>query len=135
MKIILEKPIKIILNVPSGLEIDYETIGKLIDNIIILCQQDKKPLDDTAIGHNYSCEFVVGKKNKYRAELLIGKGLYTLRISYIKVLTQYEASRAFALPPKEKAMIKEAKKLAKQQLENKKEEKETEKGKIEWTIK
>ena len=114
----LKKPVKIIIDTPSGYEPDYETIGKLIDNIILMAHEDKKDLE--CVGKDYSCDFVIGKKNKYIAHFLIKKTEYQLKIGFLKELTKYEATRAFSVPPKEKMMIKEAEKEARKQLEEKK---------------
>lgn len=122
----LAKPVKINIKVPSGLEPDFETIGKLIDNIIILANKQKTDL--TEVGKEFSCDFVVGKKNKYVAKFGVGKSQYNLTIEYIKELTKLEASRAFAVPPKEKAMVEEAKKQAIEQVKEK--EKQDKKDKV-----
>lgn len=122
----LKKPIKITINVPDGLAPEYELIGKLIDNIIVMADSQKLSLDE--VGKNYSCEFVVGKKNKYKADFLIEKTMYHLKIGYVKELTKLEASRSFAVPPKEKAMVEEAKKQAMEQVKEK--EKQDKKDKI-----
>lgn len=124
----LDKPVKIIMvNIPSGCEPDYETVGKLLDNIIVMSVNQK--LDLHKEGKLYHCEFVVGKKNKFNADFKIMKTMYLLVISYIKELTKYESTRAFAIPPKEKMLIKEAEKEAKKQLKEKEEKKKKETNK------
>lgn len=122
----LAKPVKINIKVPSGLEPDFETIGKLIDNIIILANKQKTDL--TEVGKEFSCDFVIGKKNKYVAKFGVGKLQYNLTIEYIKELTKLEASKAFAVPPKEKAMVEEAKRQAIEQVKEK--EKQDKKDKV-----
>lgn len=113
----LAKPVKINIKTPTGLEPDFETIGKVIDNIIILANKQKTDL--TEVGKEFSCDFVIGKKNKYVAKFGVGKTQYNLTIEYLKELTKFEASRPFAVPPKEKAMAKEAERLAKEQIKEK----------------
>ena len=122
----LAKPVKINIKVPSGLEPDFETIGKLIDNIIILANKQKTDL--TEVGKEFSCDFVIGKKNKYVAKFGVGKSQYNLTIEYLKELTKLEASKAFAVPPKEKAMVEEAKRQAIEQVKEK--EKQDKKDKV-----
>lgn len=122
----LAKPVKINIKTPSGLEPDFETIGKLIDNIIILANNQKTDL--TEVGKEFSCDFVIGKKNKYVAKFGVGKMQYNLTIEYLKELTKFEASRSFAVPPKEKAMMEEAKKQAMEQVKEK--EKQDKKDKV-----
>lgn len=117
----LEKPVKITIDTPKGLEPEFELVGKLIDNIIVMADNQKTDL--TEVGKEFSCEFVIGKKNKYVAKFGVGKTQYNLKIEYIKELTKYESSRSFAIPPKEKAMIKEAEKKAKEQVKEKEKEK------------
>lgn len=126
VSLILKKPIKITISTPDGLAPEYELIGKLIDNIIVMADSQKLSLDE--VGKIYSCEFVVGKKNKYKADFLIEKTMYHLKIGYIKELTKFEASRSFAVPPKEKAMVEEAKKQAMEQVKEK--EKQDKKDKV-----
>lgn len=116
MKYILTKPIKINIKVPEGLEPEYEIIGRLIDNIIVMAKNQKTDL--TIEGKLYTCEFIIGKKEKYKAELKVGKTLYTLTISHIKALNKKESTRSYAITPKEKLMIKEAEKQAKEQAKN-----------------
>ena len=53
---------------------------------------------------------------------------YNLTIEYLKELTKFEASRSFAVPPKEKAMMEEAKKQAMEQVKEK--EKQDKKDKV-----
>ena len=43
--------------------------------------------------------------------------MYHLKIGYIKELTKLEASRAFAVPPKEKAMVERINKVWKEKKE------------------
>lgn len=130
----LDKPVKIIMvGIPSGCEPDYETVGKLIDNIIIMSVNQK--LDLHKEGKLYHCEFVVGKKYKFNADFKVMKTMYLLVISYIKELTKFEATRAFAVPPKEKMMIKEAEKEAKKQLKEKKEKEKADKENSKKTTK
>lgn len=122
----LDKPVKIVMvDMPEGMQPDYETIGKILDNIIIMAYNQKLPLDKE--GKLYHCEFVVGKKTKFNADFKIMKTQYLLVISYAKELTKYEASRAFAVTPKEKMLMKEAeqnaKKQAKERIEKDKEKK------------
>lgn len=127
IKIALDRPVKIVFKTKEEESFDYETVGKLLDNIIVLCNQDGKPLNE--VGKVYYCEFVVGKKVKYGAELKIEKTICVLTVSYKKELTKYESTRAFAIPPKEKMMIKEAEKLAKEQMEEKKKKDKEKEGK------
>ena len=118
IKIALDRPVKIVFKTKEDEKFDYETVGKLLDNMIVLCSQDNLPLNK--VGKVYYCEFVVGKKVKYGAELKIEKTMCVLTISYKKELTKYESTRPFAIPPKEKMLIKEAEKMAKEQMEEKK---------------
>ena len=124
--IILNKPVEIVINTPDTIKPDYETMGKLIDNIVILAKQDEKPLD--VVGKEYSIEFVVGKKNKFKATFKCMKTKYSLLVEHIKELTKKEATRPFAVTPKEKILAKEAEERAKEQakqaeLEKKEKEK------------
>ena len=126
MKLTLEKPIKITIDAPSGLEPDFETVGKLIDNIIVMANNQKLSLLEE--GKDFSCEFIIGKKSKYRASFRVMKTLYVLTISYLRELNHKEATRSYAITPKEKMMVKEAEKLAKEQVKEK--EKQDKKDKV-----
>lgn len=127
----LKNPVKIVITAPEDVRPDYETIGKLLDNIIVLASEQKISLEkEDAL---YHCEFVVGKKNKFAADLKVAKTVYILVISYIKELTKYESTRLFAIPPKEKMKIKEAEALAKEQIKAQKKTTKKEEPKYDYS--
>lgn len=109
MEIKLDRPIKITQKVPDDKLMDYETIGKVIDNMIIMAGDAKKPLDK--VGAEYKITFDVGCINNYSATMTILKTYVTLTISYLDTnsaeVSKRKSSKRRTLTPKERKVLKD----------------------------
>lgn len=98
---------------PDDKKLDFEMMGKILDNILIVAEQDKKPLTE---GKDYTIEFEVGHKEKYKANLHVFKKYIQFTILYDRELTKLEArnSTKRADAPKVKKEIEEIMKKSKE---------------------
>lgn len=113
---ILPKPIKITLDVPNNKgEVDYELIGKVFDNILIVATDKGK--DIITEGGDYTTRFAIGKTWEYVARLRVLKSYYDLNISYLRDIPKNEAKSIKSILPKDK---KKAEAMQKIYEENKK---------------
>lgn len=100
---------------PDDKKLDFEMMGKILDNILILAEQDKKPLTE---GKDYTIEFEVGHKEKYKANLHVFKKYVQFTILYDRELTKLEArnSKNRAETPKVKKEIEGIMKKSKEDV-------------------
>lgn len=100
---------------PDDKKLDFEMMGKILDNILIVAEKDKKPLTE---GKDYTIEFEVGHKEKYKANLHVFKKYVQFTIFYERELTKLEArnSTKRADAPKVKKEIEEIMKKSKQEV-------------------
>ena len=100
---------------PDDKRLDFEMMGKILDNILIVAEKDKKPLTE---GKDYTIEFEVGHKEKYKANLHVFKKYIQFTILYDRELTKLEArnSTKRADAPKVKKEIEEIVKKSKQEV-------------------
>lgn len=114
---ILPKPLKITLDYTEGKgEIDYELVGKVFDNILIVAMDTGK--DIFTEGGDYTTRFAIGKTWEYVARLRILKSYYDLNISYLRDIPKNEAKNIKSILPKDK---KKAEAMQKAYQESKKE--------------
>lgn len=100
---------------PDDKRLDFEMMGKILDNILIVAEKDKKPLTE---GKDYTIEFEVGHKEKYKANIHVFKKYVQFTILYDRELTKLEArnSTKRADAPKVKKEIEEIMKKSKQEV-------------------
>jgi hypothetical protein len=99
------KPIKITQIANDDTRLEYELVGKVLDNVLILAGDKNYDLNEE--GKDYSLDFNVGKKRKYKASLHVFKQYLDFKVIYIDDLTKAEAAKPYGLTPKEKMMMKE----------------------------
>lgn len=90
---------------PDDKKLDFEMMGKILDNILIVAEQDKKPLTE---GKDYTIEFSVGNKEMYKANLHVFKKYIQFTILYERELTKQEVAKGKKFtnqPPKVKKEI------------------------------
>ena len=100
---------------PDDKRLDFEMMGKVLDNILILAEQDKKPLTE---GKDYTIGFDVGNKEKYKANIHVFKKYIQFTVLYERELTKQEAARGKGFtsqPPKVKKEIEAIVKKSKQE--------------------
>ena len=91
--------------VPDDKKLDFEMMGKILDNILIVAEEDKKPLTE---GKDYTIEFSVGNKEKYKANIHVFKKYVQFTILYDRELTKQEIAKGkqfTSQPPKVKKEI------------------------------
>ena len=100
---------------PDDKKLDFEMMGKILDNILIVAEQDKKSLTE---GKDYTIEFEVGHKEKYKANLHVFKKYIQFTILYDRELTKLEArnSKNRAEAPKVKKEIESIVKKSKEDV-------------------
>ena len=101
---------------PDDKKLDFEMMGKILDNILIVAEQDKKPL---AEGKDYTIEFSVGNKEMYKANIHVFKKYIQFTILYERELTKQEIAKGkkfTAKPPKVKKEIEEIMKKSKEDV-------------------
>ena len=92
---------------PDDKRLDFEMMGKVLDNILIVAEQDKKPLTE---GKDYTIEFSVGNKEMYEANIHVFKKYVQFTILYKRELTKQEIAKGKMFtekPPKVKKEIEE----------------------------
>lgn len=100
---------------PDDKRLDFEMMGKVLDNILILAEEDKKPLTE---GKDYTIGFDVGNKEKYKANLHVFKKYIQFTVIYERELTKQEVAKGkkfTSQPPKVKKEIEAIVKKSKQE--------------------
>lgn len=100
---------------PNDKRLDFEMLGKVLDNILILVEEDKKPLTE---GKDYMIGFDVGNKEKYKANLHVFKKYIQFTVIYERELTKQETAKGkkfTSQPPKVKKEIDAIVKKSKQE--------------------
>ena len=90
---------------PDDKRLDFEMMGKVLDNILIIAEQDKKPLTE---GKDYTIAFDIGNKEKYKANLHVFKKYVQFTVLYERELTKQEIAKGkkfTSQPPKVKKEI------------------------------
>ena len=101
---------------PIDKRLDFEMLGKILDNILIVAEQDKKPLTE---GKDYTIEFSVGNKEKYKANLHVFKKYVQFTVLYERELTKQEIAKGKKFtnqPPKVKKEIEAIVKKSKEDV-------------------
>lgn len=78
---------KFVQDSPEDKLLDFEMMGKILDNILIVADKDKKPMSE---GRDYSIEFEVGHMNKYTAHIHVYKQYIQFKVSHVSELTKKE---------------------------------------------
>ena len=98
---------------PDDKKLDFEMMGRVLDNILIVAEQDKKPLTE---GKDYTIEFDAARKAKYSANIHVFKKYIQFTVTYVRDLTKKEigdTKRFVKQPPKVKkemdAIVKKSK--------------------------
>lgn len=112
---------------PDDKKLDFEMMGRVLDNILIVAEQDNKQLTE---GKDYTIEFDAACKAKYTANLHVFKKYIQFTVTYVRDLTKLESrnSKMRKDPPKVKkeidAIVKKSKedaiKRAKETIDKKK---------------
>ena len=100
---------------PDDKRLDFEMMGKILDNILIVAEQDKKPLTE---GKDYTIELSVGNKEMYKANIHVFKKYIQFTILYDRELTKQEIAKGkkfTSQPPKVKKEIAAIVKKSKQE--------------------
>lgn len=100
---------------PDDKKLDFEMMGRILDNILIVAEKDKKPLTE---GKDYTIEFEVGHKEKYKANIHVFKKYVQFTVLYDRELTKLEVrnSKNRAEAPKVKKEIEGIMKKSKEDV-------------------
>lgn len=101
---------------PDDKRLDFEMMGKILDNILIVAEQDKKPLTE---GKDYTIELSVGNKEMYKANIHVFKKYIQFTILYDRELTKQEIAKGKKFtnqPPKVKKEIESIMKKSKEDV-------------------
>lgn len=101
---------------PDNKRLDFEMMGRILDNILIVAEQDKKPLTE---GKDYTIEFSVGNKEMYKANIHVFKKYIQFTILYERELTKQEVAKGKKFtnqPPKVKKEIESIMKKSKEDV-------------------
>lgn len=101
---------------PDDKRLDFEMMGKILDNILIVAEQDKKPLTE---GKDYTIELSVGNKEMYKANIHVFKKYIQFTILYDRELTKQEIAKGKKFtnqPPKVKKEIENIMKKSKEDV-------------------
>lgn len=109
----LNKPVKITVKNPlADVNIDYELVGKILDNFIIMAEERKEGTKIDDINFDCTITFSIGKINEYAARLRCSKTFYIFDIRYLREIPKKEIKTAYPTLPKDRKKLEEAKRQA-----------------------
>ena len=100
---------------PDDKKLDFEMMGKVLDNILIVAENDKKFLTE---GKDYTIAFEVGHKDAYKANLHVYKKYIQFTVLWEKELNNLEISNSKKRndAPKAKKQMEQIVKKAKEDV-------------------
>lgn len=105
---LMDKPVKIWVRNPEGkAPVDYEMIGKVLDNFILQAQIEKVDLTEPGVRYFTFC---VGRSYEYYIGVETKKNHYNVLVEYIRDITGKDKNKiSRKAMPKEQLLIDKAK--------------------------